>query len=273
MPLRKNDCVLRAKPAPGQTKLLRRLRAKVTPVPMGCLRQSPLRRSRTRAPLSRPLHSPRSHLQSSIAPIRRRHRHLPLARLRPRKRATGDDPSRRGVHPPVPASRPAEGLCPHPALWLHGQLPAFGILRTFPPTAGNGAGPSLSRNPFDRDRTLVSRLSGAHDCHRQADPSPDRVEIPFDMFPGYVVAEPKTIAHLTCLRTPMPTCARRRFIVSNPNPGPPRYFNISTETPIHCRFDLPFPFPMSLVPSPHQPAFPYFLHGLPRPPQTPPASY
>src|SRR6266516_1457318 len=56
MPLRKNDCVLRAKPAPGQTKLLRRLRAKVTPVPMGCLRQSPLRRSHVLRYLGRYTH-------------------------------------------------------------------------------------------------------------------------------------------------------------------------------------------------------------------------
>ena len=136
---------------------------------MGRLRQTALRRSRTGAALPRPLYPSRRHLQSSIARLRWRQRHVPLEGLCSRKRATNDDRFRRGVHSPVPAARAPEGLCPHPALRLHGQLPAIHVVRTLPPAAGNGAGLPSTRNRFDDFGLVVSYLSDAIDSRRETD--------------------------------------------------------------------------------------------------------
>ena len=173
---------------------------------MGRLRQTAIRRSRTGAALSRPLYPSRRHLQSSIARLRRRQRHVPLEGLCSRKHAAHDDHHRRRVHPPVPAARAPEGLCPHPALRLHGQLPAIHIVRTLPPTPENGAGSSSTEIAFDNFGAVVSYLSGSIDCHRETDCSSDRLEIRLEMLFRYVVAKIPNRIVMTCCCTPAPTC-------------------------------------------------------------------
>ncbi len=179
----------RPDPAPGRAQVLHRVRAEVTSARMGRLRQSALRRPPTSTALSRPLYPSRRHLQSSIDRIRRQQRHVPLEGLRSRKRATHHDHFGRGVHPPVPAARAPKGLCPYPALWLHGELSAFLFIRTLPPTAGNGATFSSFRSDFDQVGMAVSHLSSANDSRREIDRGPDCVEICFEMFFRYIVGE------------------------------------------------------------------------------------
>src|SRR5262245_10276626 len=156
---------------------------------MGRLRQTTIWRSRTGVALPRPLYSSRRHLQPSIGRIRWRQRHVPLEGLCSRKCATHDDRFRRGVYSPVPAARAPEELCSHPALRLHGQLPAFHFLRTLPPAVANGARPSFTPNGFGNFNAVVSYLSDALDCRREIDGCSDCLEIRFEMLCRYVVGK------------------------------------------------------------------------------------
>src|SRR2546430_2572056 len=74
-----------------------------------------------------------------------------------------------------------------------------------------------------------------------------------------------------CPCTSTPTCVGR-FVVQKPPARPAIYSTISPKTGMHCPFDIPIAFLMISIPCPHQPAFWYFLHNPPRPPQTPAAS-
>src|SRR5262249_55621008 len=143
----------------------------------GRLRQAAIWRSRTGAALSWPLYPSRRHLQPSLARLRWRQRHVPLEGLCARQRATHDDRFRTGVYSPLPAARAPEALCSHPALRLHGQLPARHFVRTLPPAVANGAGPSFTSNGFGNFGAVVSYLSDAIDCRREIDSSSDCLEI------------------------------------------------------------------------------------------------
>src|SRR4029453_12342106 len=156
---------------------------------MGRLRQSALRWSRTGAPFTRSFFPSGRPLQFSIARVRWRQRHVPLARLRSRKRSTCDDHCSRGVHPPIPHACAPEELRPHPALRFYGQPPAVHILPTLPCTAGNGASSSLTRNGFDNFGPVVSELSDSINYGREIDCTSDRLAIRIEMLFRYVVAE------------------------------------------------------------------------------------
>jgi hypothetical protein len=65
---------------------------------------------------------------------------------------------------------------------------------------------------------------------------------------------------MTCRRTPAPTFARSRCIAPNPVRCRMAFIKISAQTAIHYGFDMHFPPLITLIPSQHQPAFPYFLH-------------
>jgi len=105
------------------------------------------------------------------------------------KRATHDGHHCRRVHPPVPAARAPEGLCPHPALRLYGQLPTLDVVRTLPPAAGNGTGGPFHRRSFNGLGLVVSPLSRANDCHRETHCDPDRLEIRFETLLRYLIEQ------------------------------------------------------------------------------------
>ena len=72
------------------------------------------------ATLSRPLHSPRCHLESSLVGLRWRARYLPLARLCAWQPVTRDDTRCGRVSAPLLPAHPAQSVRPHPALWIPG---------------------------------------------------------------------------------------------------------------------------------------------------------
>ena len=78
--------------------------------------QAALRRPSTCAALSRPLHPPHRHLQPSHDLLRRRERHLPLARLSPRQKAEPHDSRRCRVPAPLLPPCTAQRFRPHPPL-------------------------------------------------------------------------------------------------------------------------------------------------------------
>ena len=73
------------------TARLRLLAAGTVPSRLGRLLQTAFRRARTRAALSRRLHSSRRHLQPQVGCSRRGQRYLPLARLRSRQQEADHD--------------------------------------------------------------------------------------------------------------------------------------------------------------------------------------
>src|SRR5215471_3680690 len=154
---------------------------------MGRLRQTALRWSRAGVALPRPLYPSRRHLQSSIARLRRRHRHVPLEGLCSRKHTTHDDCFHRRVYSPVLDACAPEKFCPHPALWLHGQLPTFDIVRTLPTAVGNGAEASRTGNGFHDFGMVVPCLSDSTDPRRETDCSSNRLETHIEMLCRYVV--------------------------------------------------------------------------------------
>src|SRR5262245_583051 len=95
---------------------------------MGGQHQEPLRRAPTGLALSLALYPPPRHLQSSSGLDRPQRRRLPLEG--PSHRAGGASSTRRTrtledddtlparVHPPASLARTAQGLPPHPSLWL-----------------------------------------------------------------------------------------------------------------------------------------------------------
>src|SRR4029077_17749323 len=89
----------------------------------------------------------------------------------------------------VPAARAPEGLCSHPTLRLHGQLPALHFVPTLPPDVANGARPSFTRNGFGNFGPVVSYLSDAIDCRREIDVSSDCLETRFQMLCRYFVGK------------------------------------------------------------------------------------
>src|SRR6516164_8779671 len=186
---------------------------------MGRLRQTALRRSRAGVALPRPLYPSRRHLQSSFARLRRRHRHVPLEGLCSRKRTTHDDCFRRRVYSPVSDARAPEKLCPHPALWLHGQLPAFYIVPTLPTPVGNGADPSRPGTGFHNFGMVVPCLSDSTDPRRETDCSSNRLETHFEMLCRYVVGKtPNRIVDVplhavvdVCLHPSRPSRSRLAF--------------------------------------------------------------
>jgi hypothetical protein len=77
-----------------------------------------LRRARSGARLSRPLHAPRRHREQPAHCTRRARRNLPVQGLPPRRAGaiSHNDPRRRRVHQALPAPPSAEGVSPHPSL-------------------------------------------------------------------------------------------------------------------------------------------------------------
>ena len=80
------------------------------------------------------------------------------------------------------------------------------VVRTLPPTAGNGTGGPFHRRSFNRFGLVVSPLSRANDCYRETHCDADRLEIRFEMFFRYVVAEIPNRSSHDVLRHAAPTC-------------------------------------------------------------------
>ena len=113
---------------------------------VGRLRQAALRRPRTGAGLSRPLHAPRRHLQLPPGQPDRWPGQLPLEGLSSSRQAEDHDPRRRRVHPALPAPRPARWLPPHPPLRFPRQRPSCREACAMPDVAGRvAARPNLAR--------------------------------------------------------------------------------------------------------------------------------
>ena len=88
---------------------------------LGCLRQAPIRRTRTGASLSRPLHASGRHRQQPADLTIRRQGPLYLEGLSPGRQDQNDDAGSRRVHPALLAAHPAGRLPSHPPLWLPRQ--------------------------------------------------------------------------------------------------------------------------------------------------------
>src|SRR5215471_1929449 len=119
---------------------------------MGRLCQAPLRRARGGARLSVALYPSGGNLELAPACPRRARRHLPLEGL-PRLgqgALQGHDAERRGVHPALPATRPAQWLSPYPALRAARQWR--------PAQASRASSRSVARCSC-RDRTAAERGS------------------------------------------------------------------------------------------------------------------
>ena len=85
--------------------------------------------------LSGPLHSPRSHFQSSLVGLRARARHLPLEGLRPRWQARPDDPCRHGVLTALLSARAPQRVRTHPSLRISRESLARFSLGAVPTTS------------------------------------------------------------------------------------------------------------------------------------------
>ena len=103
---------------------------------LGGLQQASLRRPRAGARVPGPLHPPGGPLQPPARPARRRPGHLHLQGLQPGWPASGDDAAGRGIHPPLPAARPARSLRAHSLLRPVCQPPS---------AAATGAVPGAAR--------------------------------------------------------------------------------------------------------------------------------
>src|ERR1035438_1429508 len=124
--------LLRGSQAFGKSESVRFFPPSPLSAGLGGLLQAALRWSRTRSPLSRPLHPPRGDLQSPPGLPRGQTSDLPLERLCIRQPATVDDSGGRGVLAPLPAPRASPGLRPHSSFRLSG-----------PPTAHRSLAPLL----------------------------------------------------------------------------------------------------------------------------------
>ena len=107
------------------------------PQRVGRVRQAPLRRARPRARLPRPLHAPRRHLQRPHPGRRERQGPLPMEGLPPPAPLEDHDALRRGVHPQIPAARPAPALPPHPPFRAAGRTPPQAEPRPVPAPAAH----------------------------------------------------------------------------------------------------------------------------------------
>ena len=110
--------VLRRDRGPASSRGLRRASRAAQAEELVRLRQAALRRARSGARLSRPLHPPRRHREQPAHCARRARRDLPLQGLPPQRAGAvpHHDPRRRRVHQALPAPRSAEGVSPHPPL-------------------------------------------------------------------------------------------------------------------------------------------------------------
>ena len=113
--------VLRQACPTDRSASIRRLSGAAVEHKVGGLLQAPLRRPEGSVALSRPLHSSRRDLKSSLDRMRPERRHLQVEGLQARRsRAlSGDDACHPRVHPPLSHARAARGLPPHP---LYGLL-------------------------------------------------------------------------------------------------------------------------------------------------------
>ena len=137
------------------------------------LRQAALRRTRSGARLSRPLHPSRRHLEQSPRCSRRARRDLPVQGLPPQRAGAvpHNDAQRRRVHQALLAPRSAEGVSSHPPLRAAGQRRLQGQHRTRQgadgrPNAGGRSAGSARRSRsgrHDRSSPAVPVLRRPHD--------------------------------------------------------------------------------------------------------------
>ncbi len=105
------------------------------PSRLGRLCQASLRWSHAGVALSRPLHSSRGHLQSSLVGLRPGARHLSLEGLRPRWQAKQDDSWHHRVLTTLLSARAPQRLRAHPSLRIPRQSLARFSLGTIATTA------------------------------------------------------------------------------------------------------------------------------------------
>jgi hypothetical protein len=105
----------------SESEDLRSMAPPAVPLPMGGLRQTPVRRCATRASLSRPVHPSRSDFKPSTRRPCRWHGHLSMARFRSQKQTASDDAPFQRVPTPIPAACVAAWIRPYPLLWAHGS--------------------------------------------------------------------------------------------------------------------------------------------------------
>src|ERR1019366_3709831 len=150
--------LLRGSQAFGKSESVRFFPPSPLSAGLGGLLQAALRWSRTRSPLSRPLHPPRGDLQSPPGLPRGQTSDLPLERLCTRQPATVDDSGGRGGLAPLPAPRASPGLRPHSSFRLSG-----------PPTAHRSLAPLLPV-PGTTDRLATRPRTAARGGRRLLDP-------------------------------------------------------------------------------------------------------
>ena len=133
---------------PSQPTLLRRSRSRSrrsaavrpthsppAPSRLGRLCQASLRWSHAGVALSRSLHPPRGHLQSSLVELRPRARYFSLEGLRPRRQARHDDAGRHRVPAALLSACAPERVRAHPSLRVSRQSLSRLPLGTIPTTA------------------------------------------------------------------------------------------------------------------------------------------
>jgi hypothetical protein len=105
---------------------IRRLSAAAVQHKVEGLLQAPIRRTEGSLTLSRALHPPRRHLQSTPDRMRPERRYLQVEGLQDRRSRAlqGDDTRHPRVHSPLSHARAALRLPPHPLLWPARQRPA-----------------------------------------------------------------------------------------------------------------------------------------------------
>src|ERR1700730_4038639 len=137
---------------------------------MGGLRQTPVRRARTGAPLSGAIHPSSGDLQWTIARSGGRPRAFSLARFTRQQPDQGDVSRRSGIHPAFPPPYSSRWLCEDPAFRLsiepqsanHGQAvpeTPVGVGSTVRRHRASKAGvPSLRDRAPPGDRTAIRRI-------------------------------------------------------------------------------------------------------------------
>src|SRR5712691_3871212 len=106
---------------------------------MGRLRQAAFRRPTASGGLSRPLHTPRGHFQSSDRRYRRWPSEIYLERLPRQQSAENHAPLGGRVHPAIFAPRATEWVPPHSLLRVPRQSTPQGEVGALPPTSRHGS--------------------------------------------------------------------------------------------------------------------------------------
>src|SRR5271165_6265220 len=139
---------------------------------LGGLCQARFRWSPAGVALSRSLHPPRGHFQSSFVDLRSGPGELPLEGLRSRKQTRPNDAGGNRVSTPLLSARASQRLRPHPSLRVSRQSLSRLSPGAMPTTAGlqllDAARRQIQRSPFRQFFSLaLPALRRNHDRHSQ----------------------------------------------------------------------------------------------------------